>query len=161
MTRKLNIRGQVNRLEAYCHGPSYKHSKDNLMGHDKAGEECAKTAKVALDTLLARHLDYCKIEEFIADNPVLLQYYSIAEEECSRNKKYGMASVMINALEKIAEVLLEHEKSYEHMPQPELVKRIKELETENEEFRSTINKLEDIYDVIEKCRNNSDTKESK
>ena len=156
MEIKLNTRGSISRLEAYCRGPAFRRAQKRLVGHDIDAKDKVQEAKNTISLMLSRHLDYCKIEEFIANSPVLLQYHDMAYEECARNKVYSMVSIMILTLEKIATVLLEHEKGYDHMPQSELVKRIKELEAENTEFRSTLNKLGDIYDVIGKCRNSSD-----
>ena len=160
MSRRINNKS-ISRLEAYCHGPKYSRSKKILTGYSEGIESSVKSVKNTIDTLLKRHLDYCKIEEYIAENPVLTQYHSMAYNECSRNKEYSMVSVMINTLAKIAEVLIEHEKGYEHMSQSELVKRINELEAENEEFRSTLDKLGDIYDVIGKCRRSSSIQDDK
>ena len=143
-------------LESYGKRHNYKDAQQHLIhGQDEYMKDKVKNAKMTIDGLLSRHLDYYKIEEFIANSPVLLKYHDMAYNECAKNKNYTMISVMILALEKIADTLLEYEKGYEHMPQPELVKRIKELESENEEFRSTLSKLGDIYDVIGKCRNSS------
>ena len=156
------MRKPFSRLELYCRGPAYKEAQKRLIrDHGKYMEDKVKDAKMTLDMALGRHLDYIKIEEFIANSPVLLQYHDMAYEECCRNKDYNMVSVMILALEKIAEVLLEYEKGYEYMSQSELVKRIKELETENKEFRSTISKLGDIYDIIGKCRNSPSEQKDK
>lgn len=140
----------ISRLEAYCHGPAYLNSRKALLNHIKVDEDQIKSAKHTLDILLSRHDYLSKIEAFIADSPVLLQYYSQAEDEVTRAGNFSMATIFITALEKISEVLLEHEKGYDSMTTSELLVTINQLENENRELKSTLDQIAKIFGVIEK-----------
>ena len=89
---------------------NYFQSRQSLLNCIKITEDQAKSAKHIIDVLISRHNYLSRVEEFIANNPVLLPYYAQAQEEVTSAQNYSMSAIFIVALEKISDVLLEYEK---------------------------------------------------
>lgn len=121
-------------------------SRERLLSGGKI-EIIEKTisAKHILDILEGRHNYLCRIEKFVADNPVLLEYYVEAEEEVAKSGIPYMAAIFITALEKIAEDLLDYKEVY-NSSESVLIEKINKLNADNKKLKSKLNKITEIFE---------------
>ena len=143
-----NSNNKSSSLDIYCTGGHAFMAKSSLMNCIKVTDDQVKSAKNTLDSLISRHNYLSRVEEFIANNPVLLPYYAQAQDEVTSAQNYSMAVILIVALEKISDVLLEYENEYVSKDKEELIARIQELESKNKELQDTLDKIAKIFGVI-------------
>ena len=138
----METNNKLNRLEAYSKSPAYGRARNTILNY---AAPKSNNIKHILDLLLFRHEYLTKIEGFIADHPVLLQYFSQAEDDILKSKEpYSIITLFIKALEKMSNTLLEYEKGYDSMSEFELMDQIGKLEEENKELRSKLDKIEKV-----------------
>ena len=138
----------MSRLDEQCRGNiNYFQARQSLINCIKVTDNQVKSTKHTMDVLISRHNYLSQVEEFIANSPVLLQYYAQAEEEVTRAQNFSMSTIFITALDKIAEVLLEYEKGYNSKDKDELIARIQELEVKNKELQDAMDQIAKIFGI--------------